>query len=71
MVTIQAETKQEEKEEKGDYYHREISRGAFSRSLALPVQVKEGKAKAEFKSGVLELTIPKVEETKRVKVEVK
>ncbi len=71
VVTIKAETKKEEKEEKGDYYRREISRGTFSRSLMLPAKVKEGKAKAEFKSGVLELTIPKVEETKRVKVEVK
>lgn len=71
MVTIEAGTSQEEKEEKGDYYRREISRGAYSRSLMLPVKVKEGEAKASFKSGVLELTIPKIEETKRVAVEVK
>ncbi len=71
MVTIEADTSKEEEEEKGDYYRREISRGAYKRSLMLPVKVKEGEAQASFKKGVLEVTIPKMEETKRISVEVK
>ena len=65
MLTIKGETKREEKEEKGDYYRSEISRGAFSRMVSLPAEVEESKAKAELKDGVLELTLPKVEKDKR------
>ena len=70
-VTIKGSTRHEEKEEKGDYYRCEISRGAFSRTVALPATVDGGKAKGSFKDGVLELILPKVEKAKRhaVKVE--
>jgi len=64
-VTIKGETRHEEKEEKGDYYRCEISRGAFSRTVALPAAVDGSKAKASFKDGVLELILPKVEKAKR------
>jgi HSP20 family protein len=65
MLTIKGQTKREEKEEKGDYFRCEISRGAFSRTLTLPAEVDEAKAKAELKDGVLELTLPKAEKSKR------
>ena len=64
-VTIKGETKHEEKEEKGDYYRSEISRGAFSRMVSLPADVDESKARASLKDGVLELTLPKVEKARR------
>jgi HSP20 family protein len=65
MVTIKGSTRHEEKEEKGDYYRCEISRGSFSRSVALPADVEGDKAKASFKDGVLELTVPKSQKAKR------
>ncbi len=64
-VTIKGETRHEEKEERGDYYRCEISRGSFSRTVALPAAVDGSKAKASFKDGMLELTLPKVEKAKR------
>jgi len=64
-LTIKGETKTEEKEEKGDYYRCEISHGAFSRTIALPAEVDDAKAKASMKDGVLELTLPKVEKSRR------
>jgi HSP20 family protein len=64
-VTIKGSTRHEEKEEKGDYYRHEISTGAFSRMVSLPANVDGSKAKADFKDGVLELTIPKVGQSKR------
>ena len=69
-VTIKGSTSHEEKEEKGNYYRCEISRGAFSRTVALPAGVDASKAKAKFQDGVLELTMPKMEKTKRVSVKV-
>ncbi|MFO7594387.1 MAG: Hsp20/alpha crystallin family protein [Pseudomonadota bacterium] len=67
-VTIKGCTSHEETEEKGDYYRSEIRRGSFSRTVALPSSVNSDKAKATFKDGILELTIPKVEKSKRKSV---
>ncbi len=69
-VTIKGETTREEKEEKGDYYHCEISRGAFARTVHLPSGVDTGKTKAQFKDGVLEMTLPKVEKAKRRSIKI-
>ncbi len=69
-VSIEAVTSQEEKEEKGSYFHQEISRGSYSRSLTLPANVIEDKVKAQFNNGVLTLTLPKLEKTKRTEVKV-
>lgn len=69
-VTIKGKTSHEEKEEKGDYYRCEISRGSFSRTLALPGEVDGTQAKANFKDGVLELTLPKQAKSKRVSVNI-
>jgi len=70
-VTIKGSTSHEEKEEKGDYYRCEISRGAYARTVALPSYVDADKAKASFKDGVLELKLPKVEKSKRRSIEIK
>ncbi len=64
-LTIKGERKAETKEEKGDYYRCEISQGSFSRTVALPAEVDDKKAKATMKEGMLELTLPKIEKSKR------
>ena len=70
VLTIKGTTKHESKEEKGDYYRSEITQGSFSRSATLPCDVDENKAKAQFEDGILELTIPKFEGSKRRTIEV-
>ena len=69
-VMIKGSTQHEEKEEKGDFVRHEISSGAFSRTVVLPSNVDGTRAKAVFKDGILELTIPKVETAKRHTVKV-
>lgn len=69
-VTISGNTSHEEKEEKGDYYRCEISKGSYMRTLSLPESVDEDKAKAKFKDGMLELIIPKMEVSHRRTVKV-
>jgi HSP20 family protein len=69
-VSIKGSTSHEEKEEKGDYYRCEISRGSFSRVVPLPADVDAEKASSKFKDGVLELTLPKVKKAKRHTVKV-
>lgn len=69
-VTIRGCTRYEEKEEKGDYYRAEMSRGEFTRTVALPSQVDSNKASAKLEDGILELTLPKVEKAKRKTIEI-
>ena len=59
MLTIQGERKME-KEEKGKRYHRiERSYGSFIRSFRVPDDADESAVKAEFKDGVLNVTLNK------------
>jgi HSP20 family protein len=69
-VTIKAHTTREETEEKEEYYRREMSRGDFQRTLALPENVDDEKATAGFADGVLELKLPKMAKTLRRTVRV-
>jgi HSP20 family protein len=69
-VTIRGEVKREAKEEKGEYYYREMSYGGFSRTLPLPAGVDVERAKVTFKDGILTMTLPKVETAKPRKIEI-
>jgi len=69
-ITIQGQSRKEEKEEKGDYRRREISSNSFSRSISLPAEVDSDAAKAAFKDGILEVTLPKTAASKRKKVQI-
>lgn len=71
VLTLQGERK-EEREEKGCKIHRiERSYGRFVRSFMLPDLVDDTKVKAEFKSGVLHLHLPKSEKARPKAIEVK
>jgi len=67
VLTIKGERKSEKEEGgKDKRYHRvERSYGAFERAMSLPADVDESKVSAEFKNGVLELTLPKKPEAKK------
>ncbi len=59
MLTIQGERKQE-KEEKNKKFHRvECSYGSFARSFRVPDDADESAVKAEFKDGMLNVSLPK------------
>ncbi|PYL08281.1 MAG: hypothetical protein DME33_07725 [Verrucomicrobia bacterium] len=59
MLTIKGEKKYEREEKEKGQYRMERSYGSFERAIELPAEVDESKAKAEFKKGVLRLTLPK------------
>ncbi|MBA4348717.1 MAG: molecular chaperone [Thermodesulfovibrio sp.] len=72
-LTLKGEVKKEEEVKEENYYSSERSYGSFTRTIALPVEVESEKAKASFKSGVLEIVLPKKEDAKpkEIKIEVK
>ncbi len=71
ILTIKGERKTEDEKEDENYYYAERSYGSFARSIRLPGAVDEAKTKANYKNGLLTITLPKKaeEKSKRVKVE--
>lgn len=57
-ICIQGERRHERDEEHEGYYRSERGYGAFSRVIPLPEGTITEQAKAEFKDGVLEITMP-------------
>lgn len=71
VLTINAETHQEEKEEKaGRVIRQERRYGKFVRSMRLGDSVDADKIKADYKDGVLNLVLPKAEKVKAKKIDV-
>jgi HSP20 family protein len=71
LLTVSGERK-EEQEKKGKTYHRVERRyGSFSRTITLPCPVQEDEVAAEYHDGVLSITLPKTEEAKAKKINVK
>jgi HSP20 family protein len=64
ILTIKGERKEQEERKEASYIYREQRFGNFCRSVTLPTEVDVDKAKAEFESGVLTLTLPKSETVK-------
>ena len=60
-IEIKAEKKEEKKEEKKGIYREERRYTGFYRFIPLPENTIPEKTEAEYKNGVLELTIPKKE----------
>ncbi|HUV30129.1 MAG TPA: Hsp20/alpha crystallin family protein [Acidobacteriota bacterium] len=68
-VSGRREFKSEDKD--GDYVRCEIRSGSFSRSFTLPDSVDAEKIKADYKDGLLEVSLARREELKPKEIEVK
>jgi HSP20 family protein len=68
VLTVAGERKAEQERRSEGYYRVERAFGTFSRSLTLPKGIDPQQVAAEFEDGVLEVRIPKPEETKPVRV---
>ena len=71
VLTVKGETKEEAEDEKSTYLVREHKHYSYYRSVRLPSEVVADKAEAEYKNGVLKLTLPKAEEVKPKSIPVK
>jgi HSP20 family protein len=70
ILTIRGERKFEEKLNENNYLRVERSYGSFSRSFSLSNTVNAEAIKADYKNGVLTLSIPKREEAKPKQIKV-
>jgi len=69
-LTVSGERKQEQAVKEGDSYRSERFFGRFHRSVTLPVLVSTGDVKAQYKEGILTVTLAKAEEAKPKQIEV-
>jgi HSP20 family protein len=70
LVTISGSYKEETEAEGAAYVRKELLKGGFTRSFALPSAVNSDAATAVFKDGLLTLTIPRIEAAKPMHVKV-
>lgn len=73
VLTIKGESEKKSEVEDKNYYRKEIRRGSFFRSIALPTHVDGDKASAITAEGILKISIPKRNESgaKQIKIEKK
>ena len=70
-VTIKGKREKPTGKEETNYFYQECYWGPFSREIILPVEVDPSRVKAIFNSGILTISIPKIEREKKRKIEVK
>ena len=72
VLTLRGEKRQEETDEGKDYRRVERHYGSFQRAFTLPPNVNSEAITANYRDGVLTLTVPKVEEAqpKEIPIEV-
>jgi HSP20 family protein len=69
-LTLRGERKFERETKEENYHRVERAYGSFCRSFTLPSTVDQDKIKAEYKDGILKVTMPKREETKPKQIKV-
>src|SRR3989344_6121878 len=64
VLTIEGSSERKSEVDEKNYYRQEVRSGSFHRAVALPASVSGEKAGAEYKDGMLKITIPKEEKAK-------
>lgn len=70
VITLRGERQFEKRDESDNYHRVERSYGSFTRSFTLPQTVSADGATAEYRNGVLRVTLPKREETKARRIQI-
>lgn len=70
MLTIRGKREMQEEVSEEQYFIRECFWGGFSRSIILPVDVKQDQVKANIENGVLTVTLPKSKRPRNTRIKV-
>jgi len=65
MITISSEKEESKEEKEKKFTRKEYSYSSFSRSFTLPEEINQEKIEAKYEDGVLKLSLPRKEETKK------
>lgn len=71
MVTIKGKRETEKAVDEGDYLHKELYWGTFSRTIVLPAEIDVDMAEAIEKHGLLIIKLPKINKNRQTKVKVR
>src|SRR4029434_9783530 len=71
VITLRGERHFEKRDDTDNYHRVERAYGSFTRSFTLPNTVTGEGASADYRNGVLRVTLPKREETKARRIEIK
>ena len=71
ILTVEGERKDENKDNGKNFIRSEFSYGKFCRSFTIPDNFDAGKVSADYKNGLLTVSLPRKEESKPKQVEVK
>lgn len=71
LLVIKGEKKQKKEVKEGNLIKTERFYGTFNRTVSLPAEIDLDKVSATYKEGVLELNLPKKEESKPKQISVK
>ncbi|MBU0613430.1 Hsp20/alpha crystallin family protein [Patescibacteria group bacterium] len=71
MITIRGLRQKQEEVAKEDYFYQECYWGGFSRSIILPIEVKEDKIDAVLENGILTVVLPRAIKAKSTSIKVK
>lgn len=69
-LSVSGERKSEDKYQDAEVYRAERYFGRFQRTVTLPTAVAADKVKAQYKDGILTITLPKTEEAKPKQIDV-
>ncbi len=71
MVTVKGSREEAHEVSDGDYFHRELYWGSFSRTIMLPAEIEIEEAQAIEKNGLLTIRLPKIDKERQTKLRVK
>ena len=70
ILSIEAKSEKISEVDEKEYYRKEVKSGSFYRQVALPHSVEGDKADAEYKKGILKITLPKREADKPSRIKI-
>lgn len=71
MITIRGSRQESSEVNDGDYFHKELYWGSFSRTIVLPQEIDVDASEATEKHGLLTLRLPKMDKSRQTKLKVR
>lgn len=71
MAIIRGRREADDGIEEGDYFHKELYWGTFSRTILLPTEVDIDRADAIENQGLLTIKLPKIDKEKQTRLKIK